>query len=351
MKNQNRIKEFIWSKNWSGNFGFIMPSQMSWQYTQMLKERFGLGLTNVAITNKRGYTTCYYVEEEIESFGNGLSQKVRSGELDIGYWAAKLKSDTDDLNKILEKADTDMGKDLYLQFKNSLNEYANAHRFVKVVVDHLTPAELEKNLKQLEEARVYSEPVYDDARIFTEKLARYIEGKTGYANDALRALTQTDVEVYFDKGTLPEEELLKQRFEQSIITVFGKNEQIILKNYEEYEKELNTVDTNVREISGQIAYKGIVQGPVKIVIDPIGYIGFNDDDILVTGMTRPDYLPLVAKAAALITDAGGMLCHAAITAREMKKPAIIGTQIATKVLKDGDIVEVDAERGIVTILK
>ena len=64
-------------------------------------------------------------------------------------------------------------------------------------------------------------------------------------------------------------------------------------------------------------------------------------------MTRPEYLPLMEKAAAFITDAGGVLSHAAIVAREMKKPCIIGTKIATKILKDGDLVEVDAERGTI----
>jgi len=52
-----------------------------------------------------------------------------------------------------------------------------------------------------------------------------------------------------------------------------------------------------------------------------------------------------------VTDEGGITCHAAIISRELKKPCIIGTKIATKVLKDGDLVEVDADKGIVKILK
>jgi pyruvate,water dikinase len=64
-------------------------------------------------------------------------------------------------------------------------------------------------------------------------------------------------------------------------------------------------------------------------------------------MTRPDFLPLMKKASAVITDAGGILSHAAITARELKKPTIIGTNNSTKILKDGDKVIVDAEKGTV----
>ena len=67
-------------------------------------------------------------------------------------------------------------------------------------------------------------------------------------------------------------------------------------------------------------------------------------------MTRPEFLPLMKKAVAFITDAGGILSHAAIMARELEKPCIIGTRIASKILKDGDLVEVDADKGIVKIL-
>ena len=62
-------------------------------------------------------------------------------------------------------------------------------------------------------------------------------------------------------------------------------------------------------------------------------------------------MPRMKLAAAIVTDDGGITCHAAIVARELKKPCIIGTKYATEIFKDGDMVEVDAERGIVTIIK
>jgi pyruvate,water dikinase len=67
-------------------------------------------------------------------------------------------------------------------------------------------------------------------------------------------------------------------------------------------------------------------------------------------MTDPNYVPLMKKASAIITDAGGILCHAAIVSRELKIPCIIGTKNATFALKDGDRVEVDAEKGTITRL-
>src|SRR3989344_3697098 len=102
-----------------------------------------------------------------------------------------------------------------------------------------------------------------------------------------------------------------------------------------------------KEVTGKIAYPGVVQGKVKIIYHRAEFGKLKQGDILVTTMTHPEFLPIMKKAKAIVTDEGGMLCHAAITSREMKKPCIIGTNIATKILKDGDKVEVDANKGIV----
>jgi pyruvate,water dikinase len=94
-----------------------------------------------------------------------------------------------------------------------------------------------------------------------------------------------------------------------------------------------------------------VQGTVRVIFDPRDNKGFKNGDILVTSMTRPEFVPLMKLAGAVVTNEGGITCHAAIVSRELKIPCIIGTKIATQVLKDGDLVEVDADKGIVTIVK
>lgn len=72
--------------------------------------------------------------------------------------------------------------------------------------------------------------------------------------------------------------------------------------------------------------------------------------VLVSVTTAPDLMEAIQKSAAIVTDTGGMLSHAAITARELNIPCVVGTQFASKVLKDGDLVEVDAARGVVRII-
>lgn len=95
-------------------------------------------------------------------------------------------------------------------------------------------------------------------------------------------------------------------------------------------------------LTGAIAQKGCVRGVVKIVKSTQDLSKVQEGDIFVTQMTFPSFIAGMHRAAAFVTDEGGITCHAAIVAREMKKPCIIGTKIATKVLKDGMMVEVDA---------
>ena len=113
---------------------------------------------------------------------------------------------------------------------------------------------------------------------------------------------------------------------------------------------LEKVNLSVREIRGQIAFPGTVKGTARIILSSASKGVFNQGDILVTINSNPDLLPIIKKAAAIITDEGGITCHAAIISRELKIPCIIGTKIATKVLKEGMEVEVDAVAGVVRIL-
>lgn len=102
-----------------------------------------------------------------------------------------------------------------------------------------------------------------------------------------------------------------------------------------------------KECIGQVAWGGKVMGIVKIVqrIEELEKV--KEGDVLVTNMTIPAYISAMKKAVAFVTNEGGITCHAAIIAREMKKPCIIGTKIATQIFKDGDVVEVDANNGLV----
>lgn len=104
-------------------------------------------------------------------------------------------------------------------------------------------------------------------------------------------------------------------------------------------------------MKGMPANPGVAKGHVKIVNEIVDLKKMKRGDILVSQATSPDLLSGMRKAAAIITDEGGITCHAAIVSRELNIPCIVGTKNATKILKDGYLVEVDANKGVVKVLK
>jgi pyruvate,water dikinase len=107
-------------------------------------------------------------------------------------------------------------------------------------------------------------------------------------------------------------------------------------------------DPNV--INGNAGSPGVARGPAKVVCKLTEAGKLEPGDILVTETTAPPWTPLFATAAAVVTDTGGILSHCAVVAREYGIPAVVGTQYASEAIRDGQIVEVDGNAGIVRIL-
>lgn len=103
----------------------------------------------------------------------------------------------------------------------------------------------------------------------------------------------------------------------------------------------------VSDVRGQCASIGRAEGFVKIINNSSEIPKMRKGDILVSSMTRPELVPAMKKASAIVTDEGGITSHAAIVSRELGIPCIIGTKVATKVFKDGDFVEVNANHGVI----
>ncbi|MFH2004887.1 MAG: PEP-utilizing enzyme [Bacteroidota bacterium] len=106
-----------------------------------------------------------------------------------------------------------------------------------------------------------------------------------------------------------------------------------------------------RAVKGRVACTGKATGKVKVVKKLSELSKVEEGDILVTKMTTPDYVMAMHKAAAIVTDEGGVTCHAAIVSREFNIPCIVGTKNATQILADNDIVEVDATEGVVRVVE
>jgi pyruvate, water dikinase len=100
-------------------------------------------------------------------------------------------------------------------------------------------------------------------------------------------------------------------------------------------------------VRGLGAAPGQASGPVRVIASLADAAGFGEGDVLVAHMTAPDWVPLMRRASGIVTDSGGMTCHAAIVSRELGVPCIVGTGDATSKLRDGEVVTVDATHGAV----
>jgi len=166
-------------------------------------------------------------------------------------------------------------------------------------------------------------------------------------------LLLNEVESFF-KNNKPNVAELKLRQRKTAIIVSREGSYVVSGDEADQIKKMmfiNKKEDKVKDIRGLSASVGRVIGPVKIIGSVKEINKVQKGDILVAVMTRPDYIAGIKKAAAIVTNEGGITCHAAIVARELGIPCIIATKIATEVLKDGDVVEVNANHGVVKVIR
>ena len=194
----------------------------------------------------------------------------------------------------------------------------------------------------------------EDALMNTYILTKFVEEiskRTGIKEDYLFYLDYVELKDFLS-GKISQKELEKRSNECLVIYVKDKPKIFYKEQFKDLIDDIiNPVHEKSDVILGNVASPGKATGRVKIVITRADVEKMEKGDILVSTMTRPEHIVAMKKAAAIVTNEGGITCHAALVSRELKIPCVIGTKIATKVLKDGDIVEVDANNGIVKIIK
>ncbi|MDI6778424.1 MAG: PEP-utilizing enzyme [Patescibacteria group bacterium] len=207
-------------------------------------------------------------------------------------------------------------------------------------------------LKKLLEAKAKRVDAHSLTYFFGDKIYTEIGRRKFLSISQLRAAPPEEIPQIFKK---PDPHRLNDEYEYvmywyengKVKKLTGKNGR---KKFQYIADRLPKVKpTNV--IKGEMAYMGKAKGMARVILSKDDFGKFEKGEILVTRMTDPSYVPLMKISKAIITDIGGITCHAAIVSRELKKPCVIGTKIGTKVLKDGDLAEVDADRGIVRVIK
>ena len=170
-------------------------------------------------------------------------------------------------------------------------------------------------------------------------------------NEAISFTTPEIIE-FVERGKLVSEHELQMRSNTAYAYYYEAGNFELLTDKKELDhlrKVLQPMES-IQEIRGKVAFAGKLTGKVRIVTSMKEASLLKEGEIMVSQMTFPEYIHAMQKAAAFITDEGGITCHAAIISREMKKPCIIATKIATQVLKDGDLIEVNGETGVIKVL-
>ncbi len=187
------------------------------------------------------------------------------------------------------------------------------------------------------------------ASILLEKIGRHY----GYTLDEMKYLARAEV-LELLAGRKFDHQELRRRAKKMIIYQKGNYYEILsgVKADTVIDKIFKHQDqSHIQDFRGLTASTGKARGSARIVTSVKEIDKIKTGDILVAVMTRPDYIIGIKKAAAIVTDEGGITCHAAIISRELGIPCIIGTKIGTKILKDGDLVEVNANHGWVRKVK
>jgi phosphohistidine swiveling domain-containing protein len=166
-----------------------------------------------------------------------------------------------------------------------------------------------------------------------------IAGRFGLRLEDIVYLTSDEIIEALGNGRLPEYETRKKGYK---LLVLDGVLQVIAGI------ELPQLDYSaVRELRGEGIVGGVVKGKVKRIMGKEDVTKLAKGEILVAQMTSPDMMFAIMKASAIVTDEGGLTCHAALISRELQIPCVISTEIATKVFKDGDLVLVNSKDGIV----
>ncbi|MFA7662663.1 MAG: PEP/pyruvate-binding domain-containing protein, partial [Patescibacteria group bacterium] len=356
---KNNFLDKEWTKIWTTEYTMFSIWLFGREYTESCKKVLDFGFDDIIFLVEGNLATVYRDNKRQEEFVKFLAEKSL---LDVGFKDKCLKMCQKLNDKLLQYINLEEAEALkYDNFSNfiEIHQQFIAYFLVALWSPNGFPAinvsEKMKNkvFKEYEYARKLTEHTYPDIEKYIKKLYLYISKKEKIDAKLLGAMLPEELLAYIKFGKLPAASVLKQRYDYAVVLSDAKENKLVLgEEAKAIVEKISGIDTKgMKEISGSIANKGNIVGRVRKIFMAKDMSNFKSGEILVTTMTRPEWLPIMKMAAGFITDAGGVLSHAAIVSRELNKPCIIGTKIATQVLKDGDLVEVDADNGVVRILE
>ena len=195
--------------------------------------------------------------------------------------------------------------------------------------------------------KYFRKGVFAESYYCVEFLFKEIARRIGVERDDVSQMTAQEVLAALRVRSFPKE-LLKGRWRNGVLFHYDGKTSACASDAKRFLQRAGDAVNDKQELAGQVAYPGNVRGRARIINPPSELSQFQRGEIMVSRSTNPALISAMEKAAAIVTDLGGLTCHAAIVAREMKKPCVVGTKHATVLLKDGDMIVVDAEKGMIT---
>lgn len=256
----------------------------------------------------------------------------------------------------LSKLSTDELIELMQNLSNILSPATMQIWFV-ALLDIWYPEAMEKaELKKIgAEARNHSGVLHDQAKKIIGKASRLISQRLKLEDEDIYYLFPEELgEILNNKKECVKK--IQQRKKLCVTTnILGKysifEEEEARSLYKKYAPSFVKLSKKKSVLRGMPASSGKAKGRARIILLHNQFKDFKKGEVLVALQTMVNFVPIMKKSSAIITEFGGMTSHAAVVSRELKKPCIVGISDLTSSLKDGDLVEVDANKGIVRILE
>jgi phosphohistidine swiveling domain-containing protein len=309
-------------------------------YGKLLEKATGIGFKH-QLHRYEGNTGIFYrSKKEMDEIDKHFAKLLDNNDKRIETWIEKEK-------EVYEKLDSSCKSDLDVRGKIDLFKEAilynpvipyrllSGMRFTKK--DH---KEIQEILEEIRSRSTYPVLLTKLIHPLFDKVAE----KLKIPRELTSLITHEElVDILEGEKTITRQEL-EQRKKGCYFYLLDDK---IVFSYDEISSLAGEDHSKKDSVTGDVAFEGKATGRIRIINNPKSISKFEEGDILVSINTNPSLMPAIRKAAAIVTNEGGILCHAAVISRELKIPCIIGTKIATKVFKDGDVVEVDAEEGVV----
>lgn len=339
-----------------------------WQHNLVLKNTIGVGFTKSIFTHSHGLCDLIASENEMKAVSVRVVDLVKKGDPSFKIWYEKAKilnKDADTLLAEYEGGTFDLTSD---SFSRAFQVFADNFGYCTILsywVLYGIGKALEKGESRESFASTLSmfEELKGETRypqLIQTVMSKYFAkaaGILGVSSELITCIHPDELgQVLIEENSVDPVVLVAELEKRMKWCAITRGQTAYAVNFGYDQKELSVFDKinsdgNIRELKGSAAFKGLVRGRAKIVNAMDDMKGFEEGDILVSIQSSPSLMAAIQKCSAIVADEGGITCHASVISRELKKPCIIGTKVATKVIKNGDHIEVDADKGMVRIIK